>query len=148
MSKTTWVDSVAQSIPEEYQYVSDLLQAAMSESSIKEIDRHAIALVAAICANNGELAFEICMNSPLFGTPERELAKHCATAACLVKVTHDSEPLYELEEKYNIDNVRLYILAASLTLDNKSIRDNYLNSEISAVRNICGPVSVLNKIVI
>lgn len=148
MSKTTWVDSVVQSIPEEYQYIAERLQVAMSEQSIAEIDRHAIALVAAICANNGELAFEICMNSPLFGTPQRELAKHCATAACLVKVTHDSNPLYELEEKNDPETVRLYILAASLTLDNKSIRDNYLNSQVAAVRNICGPVSVLNKIVL
>lgn len=148
MSKTTWVDSVVQSIPEEYQYIADRLQVAMTDSSITELDRHAIALVAAICANNGELAFEICMNSPLFGTPQRELAKHCAVTACLVKVTHNSDPLYELEEQHGFDQVRLYTLAASLTLDNKSIRDNYHNSEIDAVRNICGPVSVLNKIVI
>lgn len=77
----TWVDQVAESIPEHCEDIAIDLRRVMSNDTLDIVDRHACALVAAICSGNGDLAYEISMSDELRGKPEREAAK---TAAALI----------------------------------------------------------------
>lgn len=89
----SWVDEVKNSIPD---YAKDIrlnLDAVINRSGLAEVDAHACALAAAIMANNGELAYEISMNGPLMGTPEREAAK---TAAALMAMNNTYYPFIEM----------------------------------------------------
>lgn len=88
-----WVENVKQSIPDHAKDIKLNLDSVINRSGLDEIDAHACALAAAIAAGNGELAFEIQMNGPLVGTPEREAAK---TAAALMGMNNIWYPFVEM----------------------------------------------------
>lgn len=94
-----WVDQVKNSIPEHAKDIKLNLDAVINRSGLDEIDAHACALAAAIMAGNGELAFEIGMNGPLKGTPEREAAK---TAAALMGMNNVYYPFVEMTGDANL----------------------------------------------
>lgn len=88
-----WLESVKSSIPDHAKDIKLNLDSVISRSGLEEVDAHACALAAAIAAGNGELAFEIQMNGPLMGTPEREAAK---TAAALMGMNNVYYPFVEM----------------------------------------------------
>ena len=89
----SWVDEVKNSIPDHAKDIKLNLDAVINRSGLEEVDAHACALAAAIMSNNGELAYEISMNGPLLGTPEREAAK---TAAALMAMNNTYYPFVEM----------------------------------------------------
>jgi alkyl hydroperoxide reductase subunit D len=94
-----WVDQVKNSIPDHAKDIKLNLDAVINRSGLDEIDAHACALAAAIMAGNGELAYEISMNGPLMGTPEREAAK---TAAALMGMNNVYYPFVEMTGDENL----------------------------------------------
>jgi len=80
-----WLTIVKGSIPEHSTNIADCLEYAMNkyDHGLSDIDLHGCALAAAIASGNGGLADEIAMNSPLFGKPEREIAKTAAATAAV-----------------------------------------------------------------
>ena len=95
----SWVDQVKESIPDHAKDIKLNLDAVINRSGLDEVDAHACALAAAISAGNGELAFEIGMNGPLMGTPEREAAK---TAAALMGMNNVYYPFVEMTGDENL----------------------------------------------
>jgi alkyl hydroperoxide reductase subunit D len=95
----SWVDKVKDSIPDHAKDIRLNLDAVMNRSGLDEVDAHACALAAAIMAGNGELAFEIQMNGPLMGAPEREAAK---TAAALMGMNNVYYPFVEMTGDENL----------------------------------------------
>lgn len=89
----SWVDQIKNSIPEHAKDIKLNLDAVINRSGLDEVDAHACALAAAIAAGNGPLAYEIQMNGPLVGTPEREAAK---TAAALMGMNNVYYPFAEM----------------------------------------------------
>lgn len=94
-----WVEQVKGSIPDHAKDIKLNLDAVINRSGLDEIDAHACALAAAIMAGNGELAYEIGMNGPLIGTPEREAAK---TAAALMGMNNVYYPFVEMTGDSNL----------------------------------------------
>jgi alkyl hydroperoxide reductase subunit D len=94
-----WVEQVKSSIPDHAKDIKLNLDAVINRSGLDEIDAHACALAAAIMAGNGELAYEIGMNGPLMGTPEREAAK---TAAALMGMNNVYYPFVEMTGDANL----------------------------------------------
>lgn len=88
----TWVDAVKNSIPEHLSHLERNIEIVMTQHGLDEIDAHACALAAAIASGNGELAFEISMNGPLFGKVERELV-----AQAVVSISIDTVYLSYLD---------------------------------------------------
>ncbi len=91
----SWVDQIKESIPEHAKDIKLNLDAVMNRSGLDEVDAHACAFAAAVAAGNGDLAFEISMNGPLVGTPEREAAK---TAAALMGMNNVYYPFVEMAQ--------------------------------------------------
>jgi alkyl hydroperoxide reductase subunit D len=98
----SWVDDVKNSIPDHAKDIKLNLDAVINRSGLDEVDAHACALAAAIMSNNGELAYEISMNGPLLGTPEREAAK---TAAALMALNNTYYPFVEMTGDENLKAV-------------------------------------------
>ena len=93
-----WVKSVSESIPDYCKDIKLNLESIMTRHGLDPIDAHACAYVAAIACNNGALAFEIEMNSPLFSEeadPERSAMK---TAAALMAMNNVYYPFAEMVE--------------------------------------------------
>lgn len=95
----SWLDDVKNSIPDHAKDIKLNLDAVINRSGLDEIDAHACALAAAIAAGNGPLAYEISMNGPLMGTPEREAAK---TAAALMGMNNVYYPFVEMTGDANL----------------------------------------------
>lgn len=95
----SWVDDVKNSIPDHAKDIKLNLDAVINRGGLDEVDAHACALAAAISAGNGELAYEIGMNGPLMGTPEREAAK---TAAALMGMNNVYYPFAEMTGDENL----------------------------------------------
>jgi alkyl hydroperoxide reductase subunit D len=91
----SWVDQIKESIPDHAKDIKLNLDSVINRSPLDEIDTHACALAAAIMAGNGELAYEIQMNSPLRGTTEREAAK---TAAALMGMNNIWYPFVDMAD--------------------------------------------------
>ena len=91
----SWVDQVKESIPDHAKDIKINLDAVINRSGLDDVDAHACAFAAAVAAGNGDLAFEISMNGPLAGTPEREAAK---TAAALMGMNNVYYPFVEMTE--------------------------------------------------
>jgi alkyl hydroperoxide reductase subunit D len=91
----SWVDQVKESIPDHAKDIKLNLDAVINRSGLDDVDAHACAFAAAVAAGNGDLAFEISMNGPLAGTPEREAAK---TAAALMGMNNVYYPFVEMTE--------------------------------------------------
>lgn len=96
---TTWVDAVKQSIPDHSKDIKLNLDSVINRSGLDEVDAHACAYACAIASGNGDLAFEIAMNGPLVGTPEREAAK---TASSLMAMTNVYYPFVEMTQDENL----------------------------------------------
>lgn len=94
-----WVENVKESIPDHAKDIKLNLDSVINRSGLDTIDAHACALAAAIMAGNGELAFEIQMNGPLMGAPEREAAK---TAAALMGMNNVYYPFVEMTGDENL----------------------------------------------
>jgi alkyl hydroperoxide reductase subunit D len=95
----SWVDQVKESIPDHAKDIKLNLDAVINRSGLDEVDAHACAMAAAISAGNGELAYEIGMNGPLMGTPEREAAK---TAAALMGMNNVYYPFVDMTGDANL----------------------------------------------
>lgn len=91
----SWVDQIKESIPDHSKDIKLNLDSVINRSPLDEVDTHACALAAAIMSGNGELAYEIQMNSPLQGTPEREAAK---TAASMMGMNNIWYPFVEMAD--------------------------------------------------
>lgn len=94
-----WVDKVKESIPDHAKDIKLNLDSVINRSGLDEIDAHACALAAAIASGNGPLAYEIQMDSPLVGTPEREAAK---TASALMGMNNVYYPFVEMTDDANL----------------------------------------------
>jgi alkyl hydroperoxide reductase subunit D len=89
-----WIESVRDSIPEHAEDIKTNLLWVMENHGLEKVDAHACAYSAAIAANNGGLAFEIEMNSPLFmHEAEREATK---AAAALMGMNNTWFPFVEV----------------------------------------------------
>ena len=95
----SWVDQIKESIPDHAKDIKLNLDAVINRSGLDEVDAHACAMAAAISAGNGELAYEIGMNGPLMGTPEREAAK---TAAALMGMNNVYYPFVDMTGDPNL----------------------------------------------
>lgn len=95
----SWLDEVKNSIPDHAKDIKLNLDAVINRSGLDEVDAHACALAAAIASGNGSLAYEISMNGPLMGTPEREAAK---TAAALMGMNNVYYPFVEMTGDSNL----------------------------------------------
>lgn len=91
-----WISSLSMGIPAHMSFVEDELNLAMNSDLLTEIESHGVALLAAILSNNSELAFEISMNSPLFGNPIRETISIIAVRSSIDLMT-EIEPRYSNE---------------------------------------------------
>lgn len=89
----SWLEQIKNSIPDHAKDIKLNLDSVMNRSGLEEVDAHAVALASAIAASNGELAYEIQMNGPLIGTPEREAAM---TAAALMGMNNTYYPFVEM----------------------------------------------------
>jgi hypothetical protein len=167
----TWVDAVKLSMPE---HVSDLeknLEIVMTKHGLNEIEAHGVALAAAIASGNGELAFEISMNGPLFGSDDRQLAIKSVVAQSInstyatysraasrleyqtLPTNMETSPLSADEEtKYE-----LYSMAAALVFRYEWIVWNYMeilkskgytDEQLRDITDIVCVVSAINKVVI
>ena len=93
-----WVETVKESIPDYCKDIKLNLETIMTRHGLDPVDAHACAYVAAIASNNGALAFEIEMNSPLFSEsadPERSAMK---TAAALMAMNNIYYPFAEMTQ--------------------------------------------------
>ena len=67
-----WVDMIKVNIPDHASDLEQHLTRVMASTDLTVEEAHGCALAAAAASGNGELAFEISMNSPLFGSNVRE----------------------------------------------------------------------------
>lgn len=95
----SWVDAIKNGIPDHAKDIKLNLDAVINRSGLDEVDAHACALAASIASGNGELTYEIQMNSPLVGQTEREAAM---TAAALMGMNNVYYPFVEMTEDENL----------------------------------------------
>lgn len=167
----TWVDSVKMSLPEHVVDLEKNLENVMTKHGLDEIEAHGVALAAAIASGNGELAFEISMNGPLFGSDDRQLVTKSVVAQSInstfatfsraasrleyatIPSNIESNPLAKEEEtKYE-----LYSLAAALVFRYEWIAWNYMeilktkgytDEQLRDIADIVCVVSAINKVAI
>ena len=75
---TNWVETIKMHLPEHMSALEQDLDIAMTQHSLTDEEAHGAALAAAIASGNNELAFEISVNSTLFGSELRALASVAA----------------------------------------------------------------------
>ena len=95
----SWVDTIKNGIPDHAKDIKLNLDAVINRSGLDEVDAHACALAASIASGNGELTYEIQMNSPLVGQAEREAA---LTAAALMGMNNVYYPFVEMTGDENL----------------------------------------------
>lgn len=168
----TWVDAVKNSIPEHLSHLERNFEIVMTQHSLDEIDAHACALAAAIASGNGELAFEISMNGPLFGRDERELVSQAVVSMSIDNVylayldavdiaEYNSPRAHSLEifEPIMTDETgkaAAYAFAAAIVLKHNRtfalvelLKNRKLTREqIQDIANIAAVVASINKAVI
>ena len=144
----------------------------MTTHSLDEIDAHCAALAAAIAAGNGELAFEISMNGPLFGRSERELVTQAVVSMSIDTVylayldavdiaEYNSPKPHSLEvfEPIMTDETgkaAVYAFAAAIVLKHSRTfalaellkERNYSREQVQDIANIAAVISSINKVVI
>lgn len=168
----TWVDVVKTSIPEHLSYLERNFEIVMTLHGLDEIDAHACALAAAIASGNGELAFEISMNGPLFGRDERELVSQAVVSMSIDSVylsyldaadiagysSPKPHPL-ELFEPIMTDETgkaAMYAFAAAIVLKQSRTfalvellkNRNYTREQIQDIAAIASVVASINKAII
>ena len=172
LSKTgSWVDSVKMSLPDHVADLEKNLEIVMTKHSLDEVEAHGVALAAASASGNMELAFEIAMNGPLFGSDDRQLVTKSVVAQSInstfatfsraasrleyqtIPSNIQSNPLSKEEEtKYE-----LYSLAAALVFRYEWIAWNYMeilktkgytDEQLRDIADIVCVVSAINKVAI
>jgi hypothetical protein len=167
-----WIDAVKMSLPEHVGHLERNLTLTMTQHGLDEIDAHCCALAAAIAAGNGELAFEISMNGPLFGRPERELVTQAVVSMSIDNVylayldavdiaEYNSPKAHTLEvfEPIMTDETgkaAAYAFAAAIALKHSRTfalvellkERNYSREQVQDIANIAAVVSSINKVVI
>lgn len=152
-----WVTEVANSIPEHAKEVKDKLLSAINNSTLDKVDTHACALASAISSGNGELAFEISMNSPIIGLNEREAAK---SAAAVVGI-NSAYQLFANQELSKLDfelvsstKLEMYALASSVASGyrygieqySQSLKTQLSESDLNSIGEISAVVSAIGKV--
>lgn len=144
----TWVDSVKTSLPE---YASELgrnLTTMMTPVSLNEIEAHAVALAAAVASGNGELAFEISMNGPLFRNDEREKVLQAVIEQSVDSMqrapirSSNKYTIYDLAAAFAFRSDRLTNIV--MTLQRAGVTD----AQIQEIEDIVSIVATINKVVI
>ena len=167
----TWVDAVKMSLPEHVKDLENNLDIAMTRHGLSDTEAHGVALAAAIASNNGGLAFEISMNSPLFGSDDRELAMKSVIAQQInstyatysraaSRLEYETLPAkMETNELKPEEHVKyaLYSMAAALVFRYEWIVWNYMevlktngynDEQLRDVADIVCVVAAINKVVI
>ena len=98
-----WVDRIKESIPDHSKDVKLTFDNVFKSTILDEVDLHACALVAAISAGNGELAFAIESGSLLVQN-EKELAA-AKTAASLMGMNNVWYPFVEMSGDIELKNL-------------------------------------------
>lgn len=167
-----WIDAVKMSLPEHVGHLERNLTIVMTQHGLDEIDAHCCALAAAIVAGNGELAFEISMNGPLFGRSERELVTQAVVSMSIDNVylayldavdiaEYNSPKAHSLEVFDPImtdetGKAAAYAFAAAVALKHSRTfalvellkERNYSREQVQDIANIAAVVSSINKVVI
>lgn len=171
---SNWVDAIKDSIPDHSKDIKLNLDAVVNRSVLDDVDAHACAFAAAISSGNGDLAFEISMNGPLVGTPEREAAK---TASALMGMNNVYYPFVEMTQDASLKGLapglrmnayanhggvskkkfEMYALAASIVGKCHFCVKNHYDllkaegmtvQELQAVGKIAAVVAAVGKVVI
>jgi alkylhydroperoxidase family enzyme len=167
-----WIDAVKMSLPEHVGHLERNLDIVMTQHGLDEIDAHCCALAAAIAAGNGELAFEISVNGPLFGCSERELVTQAVVSMTIDSVYLDYLTAVDIAEysspkSYALEVVEpimtdetgkaaAYAFAAAITLKHSRTfalvellkEKNYSREQVQDIANIASVIASINKIVI
>ena len=168
----TWIDAVKSSIPEHLSHLERNFETVMTQHGLDEIDAHACALAAAIASGNGELAFEISMNGPLFGRDERELVSQAVVSMSIDSVYlsyldaadiagHSSPKPHPLEifEPIMTDETgkaAMYAFSAAIVLKQSRTfalvellkNRNYTREQVQDIAAIASVVASINKAII
>jgi hypothetical protein len=168
----TWVDAVKASLPEHLSQLERKFEIAMTQHGLDEIDAHACALAAATASGNGELAFEISMNGPLFGKDERELVAQLVANMSIDDVylsyldavdiaeytSHRSHSLESLESIRNDETGKAAMYAFAVAIVLKHSRSfvliellkerKFTREQIHDIANIAAVVASINKAII
>jgi hypothetical protein len=167
----SWVDAVKLSLPEHASDLEKNLENVMTKHGLDELEAHGVALAAAIASGNGELAFEISMNGPLFGSDDRQLAIKSVIAQSInstfatfsraasrleyetIPSNIESNPLSKEEEtKYE-----MFSMAAALVSRYEWMVWNYMellklkgytDEQLRDIADIVCVVSAINKVVL
>lgn len=91
-----WVEAIKESIPDHSKDIKLNLDSVINRSPLDAIDTHAIAYVSALAAGNGDLAFEIEHNSPLF--QDQKIREGAKTAASLMGMNNIWYPYVEMTQ--------------------------------------------------
>ena len=152
----TWVDSVKTSLPEYASVLGENLTTVMAPNSLQEIESHAVALAAAVAAGNGELAFEISMNGPLFGNDEREKVLQAVIQGSIDSMQR--QPCGVIVSSHNKlgDTYTIYDLATAIALKSNRLPDiisalqkmGLTDSQLQDIEDIVSVVATINKVVI
>lgn len=145
----TWIDTVKTNLPEHMSALERDLDIVMTQHNLTEEEAHGVALAAAIASGNNELAFEISMNGPLFGSDLRALAsvaavdnaKHSiyetymlSSDLASVKMPPVKLPRLDLKDE-DCRLFGIFSLAAGVVYQSKSITYNYLDY-LKSVENL------------
>lgn len=163
-----WLDTIKMSIPDHQGILEQNLDLVMTQHTLTEIEAHGCALAAATAVGNGELAFEIAMNGPLFGQDERQLIsqivvslqadlvyKNYLEASNIAGLTNPASKLIKLETSLESKGA-VYALAAALVLGSNAAfvimellhEQGYTDQQIQDITNIAAVVSAFTKVVI
>ena len=159
--RKSWVEMISEYLPEHSQYFGSHLSKAHDNcrQHFSAMVADACAMVSAVCANNGELAFEIGMSKDLIGTDEREWAKNAALVATRISVLnnigngssgmimHDA-----VDMNRQCANYKIYLLASAITLaDRVAVKEliddtNISITQYNALANLCAVVASIGRI--
>lgn len=137
--KMKWLDQVVNSIPEHSQHIAQMLKDNMEKDLLTYDQKNGIAYVAALSSGNGELAFEIEMDT-LTNNPLRETLKGIVTEMSVRNVMQDYMDMHKpsnYDTKQLIFNVEWF--------QNPNIQ-NYFKYSSDPINNIyCYSISICQR---
>lgn len=165
---TDWIDSVKMSLPDHYNVLEENLVSSMKNNTLDNIDAHGCALAAAIASGNMELAYEISVNSVLFGNDIRKSIANIVAGQSIDTIINqyvDStykgnanthKPMLLRDNIENDTRMAIYAYSAALVLGNHRSfvivevlkNSGYSDQQIQDIANIAATVSTLSKILI
>lgn len=167
MTKTNWIQAVKVSLPEHMHDLQNNLDSCMDTKYLSEQEAHSCALAAAITSGNGELAFEISMNSLLFGDPIREIVAQAVQFEAangpwenflrIMPGQFTKFLTYKTAYLNNPQYFHLYGFVVAIVNNDISGMQNYItllkkddfdNSKIAEVAFIASTVSSITKVII